>query len=176
MAASLANGVFLLGPPTSQGDATILADGVALSSPLAAKARAAVGVQDEDGMLEWAELAPDVAPTPATAKSLDTLLAKNGCSMRMAVVATDPKAAGDTRALLGGTLDLAGEPQDVGTAVAARLVRGQAPGASLYFESTPVVPPAVWQPLQSQRVRYFRKPPKKSASSGGGSAGGSAPK
>ncbi len=158
MGAWLGSNVFLVGAQAPGPDAVALADGVPLASPLAAKARAGIGVEDEDGMLEWAELAPDVAPSAETAKVLDDLLAKNGCSMRMLV----PSA--DARALLGGTLDLSGAAVDQGTtATSARLVRGSAPGAEPYFESTPVVAPAVWQPLQMQRVRYFRKPSKRAA-------------
>jgi hypothetical protein len=154
-----ANGVFLIGTQTPSADATTLADGVAVASPTAATARAAVGIQDEDGMLDWLELAPEVTPSAATAKALDALLARAGCSSRMLVT-------GDSRALLGGTLDLAANPFTAVGATAARLVRGSAPGAHLVFD-TPVVPPAVWQPLESQRVRYFRRaPPKKAASKG----------
>jgi len=152
-----ASGVFLVGSREPSTDATVIADGVSVDSPASASARAAVGVQDEDGMLDWIELAPDATAGAATAKLLDALLAKAGCSSRMLVT-------GDTHALLGGTLDLSAQPF-VATlgATAARLVRGAAPGAHLAFESTPVVPPEVWQKLQSQRVHYFRRVPKKTA-------------
>jgi hypothetical protein len=84
-----------------------------------------------------------------------------GCSSRMLV-------PGDARALLGGTLDASGEPgPSAGTASTARLVRAAAPGAHPAFEKTPVVPPSVWQPLQNQRVRYFRKPAKDAAKDAG---------
>ncbi len=33
---------------------------------------------------------------------------------------------------------------------------GQPPSARRYFPQTPIVSPQVWQPLQAQRVRYFR--------------------
>jgi hypothetical protein len=145
--------------------ATPLASGVALSSPQAKTAKVGVGVHDEDGMLEWIELAEGVHPDETTAKLIDKLLEKSGCTSRMLVL-------GDARALLGGTLDVSGDPTTpAGTASTARLVRAPAPGAHLAFESTPVVPPGVWQPLQNQRVRYFRKPPKS-----GGSADAGAPK
>ncbi|MGO8992731.1 MAG: hypothetical protein ACLQVI_05350, partial [Polyangiaceae bacterium] len=141
-----ANGVFLVGTNEPAADATTLGDGVSLASPAAATARAAVGVQDEDGMLDWIELSPDVSPSATTAKLMDTLLVHAGCTSRMLVT-------GDSRALLGGTLDLAAQPfQAAVGATAARLVRDAAPGAELTFD-TPVVPPAVWQPLQAQRVR-----------------------
>ena len=152
-----ASGVFLVGPGEPGADATTLADGVPVGSPAGATARAAVGVQDEDGMLDWFELAPEVPATAETAKVLDALLVRAGCSSRMLVT-------GDSHALLGGTLDLAAHPFEAAVgATAARLVRGGAPSAHLAFESTPIVPPAVWQPLESQRVRYFRRPPKKTA-------------
>jgi hypothetical protein len=152
-----ASGVFLVGAGEPGADATTLADGVSVGSPAGATARAAVGVQDEDGMLDWVELAPEVPATEQTAKILDALLVRAGCSSRMLVT-------GDSHALLGGTLDLAAHPFEAAVgATAARLVRASAPSAHVAFESTPIVPPAVWQPLESQRVRYFRRPPKKTA-------------
>jgi hypothetical protein len=152
-----ASGVFLIDAHAPSADATALADGVALASPAASTARAAVGVQDEDGMLDWVELAPEVAADATSAHALDAMLARAGCTSRMLVT-------GDSRALLGGTLDLAAQPfVAVVGSTAARLVRGKAPGAHLAFESTPVVAPEVWQKLQSQRVRYFRRPPKKAS-------------
>jgi hypothetical protein len=154
-----ANGVFLVGTTEPAPDATTLGDGVSLTSPAAATARAAVGVQDEDGMLDWIELPPDATPSATTAKAMDALLARAGCSSRMLVT-------GDSRALLGGTLDLAAQPfAAVVGATAARLVRDAAPGAQLAFD-TPVVPPAIWQPLQAQRVRYFRRQAPKKAATG----------
>jgi hypothetical protein len=155
-----ASGVFLIDAHAPSADATALADGVTLSSPGAATARAAVGVQDEDGMLDWIELAPEVSADATTARALDAVLFRAGCTSRMLVT-------GDSRALLGGTLDLAAQPfVAVVGSTAARLVRGKAPGAHLAFESTPVVAPEVWQKLESLRVRYFRRVPKKAASSG----------
>jgi hypothetical protein len=41
-----------------------------------------------------------------------------------------------------------------------QLVRTDAPGAKRIFESTPVVHPDEWQPLQARRIRYFKKPTK----------------
>ncbi|MEZ4225024.1 MAG: hypothetical protein R3B13_28985 [Polyangiaceae bacterium] len=69
---------------------------------------------------------------------------------------------------LGGERDLAGHP------VAARsdtrlLTRRAAPGGRRLFDSTPIVPPSVWYPLQAKRVRYFRKP--KPAEGAAGSPG-----
>ncbi len=156
-----ANGVFLVGTNEPGADATTLGDGVTVASPTSGTARAAVGVQDEDGMLDWVELAPDVPASAAAAKAMDALLARAGCSSRMLVT-------GDSHALLGGTLDLTGQPIEAAIgATAGRLVRDAAPGAELAFD-TPVVPPAIWQPLQAQRVRYFRKPGKKAAPASSG--------
>jgi hypothetical protein len=44
---------------------------------------------------------------------------------------------------------------------------GQPPKAKRFFPQTPIVSPQVWQPLQAQRVRYFRPkaPPKAKAAS-----------
>jgi hypothetical protein len=153
----MANGVFLVGSSAPSPDATTLADGVAPTSPAAAAARAAVGVQDEDGMLNWIELAADVPASAAAAKAMDALLLQAGCSSRMLVT-------GNAQALLGGTLDLDAQPIDLAALgpTAARLVRDKAPGADLVFD-TPVVTPAVWQALQAQRVRYFRRIPTKTA-------------
>lgn len=36
---------------------------------------------------------------------------------------------------------------------------GQPPAAKRFFPQTPIVSPQVWQPLQAQRVRYFRPKP-----------------
>jgi hypothetical protein len=153
-----ASGVFLIDAHAPSADATALADGVSLTSPAAATARAAVGVQDEDGMLDWVELAPEVPADATTARALDAMLLRAGCTSRMLVT-------GDSRALLGGTLDLAAQPfVAVVGSTAARLVRGKAPGAHLAFESTPIVAPEVWQKLESLRVRYFRRAPKKASS------------
>jgi hypothetical protein len=164
----LANGVFLIGgsaPDDNPGAA--LAIGVPVSAPPAMTSRVAVGVHDEDGMLEWIELFPEVHADAKTALLLDKQLERSGCSMRMLV-------PGDARALLGGSLDPSGDPAPpAGTAPTARLVRGSPPGAHLAFDSTPVVPPAVWQPLQMQRVRYFRKPSKEKSPDAGAPKGDS---
>ena len=63
---------------------------------------------------------------------MDALLRALGCSERMAV-------PGDARALLGGTLDAAGEPLAGPGPAAARLVRARAPDAHAIFADTPIV-------------------------------------
>jgi hypothetical protein len=145
--------VFSISGSAPAAGATILIGGIPMISPLAANARAAVGVQDEDGMLVWVELPTDVPTADAqTSKAMDALLDHLGCSTRMSL-------PGDSRAFLGGSLDLSGSPV-VGapTAIGARLSRDHAPDAHSLFDSTPIVPIQVWQPLQAKRVRYFYKP------------------
>ncbi len=143
---------FSIGPTGPAPQATELVLGVAPTAPAAAIARAAVGVQDEDGMLVWVELPPDARADAQTSAAMTGLLERLGCSARMAI-------PGDAHAWLGGSLDLAGAALPGGRlASAARLVRAVAPDAHLAFVDTPIVPIQVWQPLQSRRVRYFYKP------------------
>jgi hypothetical protein len=135
----------------SIGKRALAKDAVALVAGAAndANARAAAGVQDEDGMLAWVELAPDTAPDASTAAAMLALLEKMGCSTRTLVPAT--------RALLGGALDLTAQPATGVTTPTARLVRGAAPGAELLFPDTKLEPYAVWQPLQAQRVKVQQR-------------------
>ena len=146
--------VFSISASSPAPGAAVLAGGVPLSSPLAASARAAVGVQDEDGVLVWVEIPPDGgsigrSETGANLRAMEALLDRAGCSARMAL-------PGDARALLGGSLDLSGAPVSTSatTPIGSRLVRARAPDAHPIFESTPIVPIGVWQPLQAKRVRY----------------------
>jgi hypothetical protein len=152
-------GFFIAKTPPSEG-ALAIASGLAPSALKAGGARVVAGVEDEDGMLVWIELADGVKPDAQAVVLMDALAAKLGCGARVAIT-------GDARALLGGNLDAAGEPLAAtalsGRGAAARLVRGEAPGAKPYFTSTPIVPINVWQPLQMQRVRYFHKPAKPDA-------------
>jgi len=132
-----------------------------------AVARAAVGISDEDGMLQWVELAPDEKSDARASEQLLDLLARLGCRTRGLV-------ADDARALLGGSLDLAAEPTAPPAALGAvRLVRTTAPGARAYFERNEIVPQSVWFPLQQQRVKWrpTLAPPDKPAASGSASAG-----
>jgi hypothetical protein len=140
-------------------DATALAGGVLLTSPLAPTARAAVGIEDEDGMMVWVELSPDSYDADVqTARELDGLLERLGCSSRMLL-------PGDARALIGGEFDLAGTAlPDTGAPIGSRLVRARAPDAHTIFDATPIVPLQVWQPLQAKRIRYFYKPTATSSS------------
>ncbi|MDP9001951.1 MAG: hypothetical protein M3O46_17770 [Myxococcota bacterium] len=158
-------GVFSIGPTAPGSDATALAGGVPPTSSLAAAARAAVGVQDEDGMLVWIELPPDTPVVGTqTAKAMDAWLSRLGCSARMSL-------PGDARALIGGSVELSGNSvAEAMPPIGARLVRAHAPDAHTIFEGTPIVPIQVWQPLQAKRVRYFVNPtpsPSSASSSSG---------
>jgi hypothetical protein len=147
-------------------DAKAPPSGVAIADVIASgDARAAVGVSDEDGMLEWIELAPEDKPDATTSDAMLKLLAKLGCSSRALV-------AGDVRAFLGGSLDTSGQAAIPPTS-GVRLIRTPAPGARPYFESTELVPFSVWNPLQQQRVKWrpTLAPPDKPAASGAASSG-----
>jgi len=135
----------------------------------AALARGAVGISDEDGMLQWIELLPEDVPSAETSEAMLALLAKIGCSSRGLL-------SGDLRAFLGGTLDVGGEPAAPAT-VAVRLARTPSPAAKQIFESTAIVPQSVWQPLQAQRVKWrpTLAPPEKPAGSASASGASSAP-
>ncbi len=129
--------------------ATVLFEGSMLPSPAT---RAVAGVRDEDGMLLFAELAPEVAASSEALRAADALLAKAGASARVYL-------AEDVATLLGGSLDLTGQPDPRPHApITLRLVRRSSPGGRAYFDETPIVDAAVWRPLQMQRVRYFTKP------------------
>jgi hypothetical protein len=126
---------------------------IAVGRPLtqaSSNARAAVGVQDEDGLLDWVELPPGTKADAASAAAMDALLQRLGCGARLLLGA-------DAQAILGGTEDLGGGTVALPVTLSTRLVRGVAPSAHAYFEATPIVSPSVWQPIQSRRVRYFPK-------------------
>lgn len=156
-------GTFAIAESPPATNAAVLVRGYATSEAPAAIARAALGVQDEDGMLAWVELPPGAKPDGSTAAAMDALLGRLGCSARMAV-------PGDARAMPGGTLDAAGDPAGAPPAEAVRLGRSRAPDAHPVFTDTPIVPWQVWQPLQAKRVRYFYKPAPTAAGMPSGSA------
>ncbi len=159
--------VFSIGASAPAADASVLMGGVSTTSPLAAGARAAVGVQDEDGMLVWVELPPDGPADARTAGAMDALLERLGCTSRMAL-------PGDSRAFLGGSLDLSGAPAAGSTSlIGSRLLRDRAPDAHTVFDATPIVAAQVWQPMQAKRIRYFYKPMPAAASSSNPAAAGS---
>jgi hypothetical protein len=127
--------------------ATQLLAGLDPGDPAAARAPAALGVSDDDGMLVYV----DAAEPEAGGAALDAVLARLGCTRRMRLPRSLEPA-------LGGTTSLAGEVAAAPRGATVRLVRGEAPGARKVFEETPVVPASVWAPRQAQRVRYLRKP------------------
>ncbi len=127
---------------------------VAAGRPLgqgSSNARAAIGVQDEDGLLDWVELPPDARADGDSSAAMDAVLKRLGCSVRLLL-------GPDARAILGGAQDLGGGEALLPSSPSTRLVRATPASARPYFDTTPVVPPSVWQPIQSQRVRYFPKP------------------
>jgi hypothetical protein len=161
-------GAFSIAAAAPVEGAVRLASGPAAPST----ASAAVGVNDEDGMLVYAEIegvsAPPAAPSPAPsgsaavvapppshgsaagAKTLDALLKKLGCSTRILLAQPITMA-------LGGDTDLAGAAvRPPSGASAVRLGRADAPGAKRVFEDTPIVPFDTWYPLQQKRIRYFK--------------------
>jgi hypothetical protein len=146
-----ASGVFSVGVSAPTKGAVRLVAGYPANIAAAATGRAAVGVQDEDGMLVWVELPPEAKPDARTAAAMDDVLERLGCSTRMTVT-------GEGRALLGGSLDVAGAPVAAPTAGMTHLVRARAPDAHPFAEKTPLVDIEVWRPLQAKRIRYFYKP------------------
>jgi hypothetical protein len=127
--------------------AVALVSGVEPGSPGASEAVAALGVQDEDGMLLYAEV-QEGRRAGADGALLASLLEKIGCSSQ--VLLTQP------------LLPTFGQANGAGPRFEreVQLVRTDAPGAKRIFESTPVVHPDEWQPLQARRIRYFKKPTK----------------
>jgi hypothetical protein len=168
-------GLFAIDAAAPAPGATALLGGCPTSAPCAAVAGAAVGVADEDGMLVWVELPPGARASEATGAAMDALLARLGCTARMAVPGLaaawlgGEAGVGDERGdHSGGLLDAAGDPLPLhprpsapgamSAVSAVRLVRGAAPDAHPIFTDTPIVPIQVWQPLQAKRIRYFYKP------------------
>jgi hypothetical protein len=141
----LAPGSFAIGNVSPGPTAVALFAGEEAKPEALATATTLAGITDDDGTLVIA-----IADGPA-GPSLRALLAQLGCSQ----VLIPPKGL-DLR--LGGSLDLGGELAK--TPLAGTIVtidRAQAPAARELFPGTPVVDPAVWQPLQAKRVRYFGK-------------------
>jgi hypothetical protein len=153
-----ASGVFSVAVAAPVKGATRLVGGYPANAAAAATGLAAVGVQDEDGMLVWVELPPEAKPDARTAAAMDEVLERLGCSTRMVVT-------GDARALLGGSLDVSGTAVAALPTGGARLVRAHAPDAHPFPEKTPLVDIEVWRPLQAKRIRYFYKPTPAASSS-----------
>jgi hypothetical protein len=107
-------------------------------------AAAAVGVEEEGGMLVYVELDKN-----APAAELEALLGQLGVTE---IVWLDRKLA----LALGGDTDLASQPVQL-PAGATTLLRKPGAGVRRIFESTPIVEMKVWHPLQARRIRYFKK-------------------
>ncbi|MFW5740637.1 MAG: hypothetical protein ACOC1F_09765, partial [Myxococcota bacterium] len=140
--------------------ASPIVSGVGPQSPEAANAVAGLGVQDDDGMLVYVEV-QEGRQTGKDLPLLTKLLDELGCSTKLML----------SRPLL----PTFGEPPDDAGQRFERVVnfvRVDAPGAKRIFESTPIVEPSEWAPLQARRIRYFKKKKKKDegdASESGGS-------
>lgn len=145
-------GAFSIAASGPTSDASALVAGYGFDDPRASSARASAGIRAEDGMLVWVELPDDAAAGPEALGAMNAALQRSGCAARMAI-------PGGGRALLGGTLDVSGNPLQSAPLVVSRLVRARAPDAHAIFTDTPLVPIQVWQPLQRKRVRYFYKLP-----------------
>ncbi|WP_437972371.1 hypothetical protein WMF04_25130 [Sorangium sp. So ce260] len=152
---------------------------IATGADRSAGSVAALGVNDEDGMLIYVErvaagpssapdaaLSPDASAPPPTpvdprdAKLLQDFLARLGCSSRIYLPRPLSVALGGDTDLSGAAVHPPSGPR------AVRLTRAEAPGAGRMFESTPIVPHSVWYPLQQKRVRYFKKPKKEETADG----------
>ena len=128
--------------------------GVAPDDATASKAVAALGIQDEDGMLVYAEV-QEGRDANQDGALLSKLLDKLGCSSTLLL----------TRPLLPSFGQEPGaQVQRFGRVV--HLVRDVAPGGTRIFQSTPIVEANVWAPLQARRIRYFKKKKKDDDTSG----------
>jgi hypothetical protein len=127
-------------PPTSP--AARVAAGPLLADQKAL--RAAIGVQDAAGMLLYVEVEGEVS-----GPALAAMLAAAGCSEAIALDAPLALALGGDTALGGSAVRLEGET--------TTLWRKESAAGRQIFPDTPVVPLDVWHPLQSRRIRYFKK-------------------
>jgi len=159
---SMANANPIPGKPTlwlTEGSAAVssmrvdggvpVVSGVDLDGEGRAKVVAAIGVQDQDGMLVYAEVQEGRRPGQdgsLLARLLDSL----GCSSR--ILLNQP------------LLPTFGEDPGKGDERFERVVhfvRTEAPGARRIFTDTPIVEASEWVPLQRRRIRYFKKRKKK---------------
>jgi hypothetical protein len=143
-------GAFSIAPTAPVPEAVRLTSGD-VAGPAGGPAVAAVGVNDDGGMLFYVELeTPPVPATPADGKVLGEYLKKLGCSSRLLLQRPLSVA-------LGGDSDWAGNPvRPPAGPTAVRLVREQGAGGKRIFEDTPVVGFDTWYPLQQKRIRYFK--------------------
>lgn len=109
---------------------------------------AALGVQDEEGMLVYVEVEGDAQ---APAKELLGLLTALDCSQSLGLAQRLPMALGGDTNLQEQAVRL---PE---SASRTTLLRKPGPGTRRIFRDTPIVPLKEWHPLQAQRIRYFKK-------------------
>ncbi len=142
----LARGEFAISEKQPPGGEAVLRGSAA---SITVPARAVVGLDDDEGMLTWIELPRGHSESIANTEMMINALDRMGCKEKLIIPL-------ETHALLGATLDLAGETSVAPTHVHATLARGQAPGAHLMFEDTALVPFNTWHPLQVAKTRLKR--------------------
>jgi hypothetical protein len=136
---------FAIGPAPDVKGAVRLASATATD-----RAVAALGVEEESGMLVYVELKDATAGAAALAE-LQAVLTRFGCGKGIGLVEPWPM-------LLGGAMDVSAKPARLPEGDAVLLRRQSGPGVRRIFEATPVVPFDQWYPLQQKRIRYFKKP------------------
>jgi hypothetical protein len=134
---------FSLSPQAEAPGAVRLASATATD-----RAAAAIAVEDESGLLVYAEVVGGEAVPFA---DLQGLVGRVGCTRAIGLAEPWPL-------LLGGDTDLASRAARLPGEGAVILQRQSGPGSRRVFEDTPVVPYDRWYPLQSRRIRYFKKP------------------
>lgn len=139
--------------------ARALVSGVDPESAEGLSASAAIGIQDEDGMLVYAEVQGERRPGQDGAM-LRQALGKLGCTTVVMLRKPLAPTFGDEPA--------AGER-------VVRLSRVDRAAARVVFPDTPVVGIKEWYPLQAKRVRYFKKPSVAAPSGSEGSEPAAAP-
>lgn len=124
-------------------EAVRIAGGPALKS---GAVRAAIAVQQDEGMLLYVE-----AESAVPAAELASLLQKLGAGPAVGLEAPWPVALGGDTSVTGQGIRIPEASRLV------RLLRHAGPGAKKIFEDTPIVKFEKWYPLQSRRIRYFKK-------------------
>lgn len=113
---------------------------------------AAIGIQEEEGMLVYVEIEGDA---PTAAKDVVKLLQELGCNQWITLTQRLALA-------LGGDTNLSEQAVRLPES-ASRTTLYRKPGAGVrrIFLDTPIVPLKEWHPLQARRIRYFKKKKKK---------------
>lgn len=131
---------FTIGASAPDAGARRITAGFPETSPEAARAQAAVGI-DEDGMMIYARITE--GPDPERDRDLlQRLLERLGCTARLFL----PRPLG---ASLGEHDDAASESPSTRVV----LKRRSGPGIRTLFPTTPIVSPKTWQPLQRKRTQ-----------------------